>query len=307
MTGSSGFCPNELVCFLALSSYTLSNLFFTLLTYVLPPHTLEPQYPGAYEALFSLGDCWDEDRLYQNRGAIMELGGRCSKLHKNSASYLYAAGTLLSQLQTMADEATDHQKVLRLATSIAAREFVKKPTGQTGTEQVRFVSGITNKGSVVFQDTLAALAPRRYILEDNWGAASSLLLATLRQLALEKGLAVVTCACPLFPFTKIDHLLLPGLGLGFVTQNKLHPITLVGERTIHARRFTDLEKLRSKKHRMSFLHRAALNMLEQAGTLIGEAKQNHDLLERYYVGAMDFGKVDTKAAGLMERFREMCK
>ncbi|MEG1687012.1 MAG: hypothetical protein RR276_03925 [Angelakisella sp.] len=268
-----------------------------------PPHTLEPQYPGACQSLWTLGDCWDEEQLYRNRVAIIELCTRIARLHKSASSYLYAAGSLITQLQGSADEATDHQKVLRLADSIAAREFSKKDS--TGREEIRFVSGITNKGQVIFEDTIAALAPRRYVIDDPWGAAAPLLLSVLRQRALQTGYRVVTCACPLFPFTKIDHLLLPELGLGFVTRNKLHPLTLPGERTIHARRFTDLAKMRAKKHRTSFLQRAAGNMLEQGAALLGEAKETHDLLERYYVAAMDFAQVNEKTRLLIERFRAL--
>lgn len=231
----------------------------------------------------------------------MELSGRCASLHKSAASYLYAAGSLITQLQGMADEATDHRKVLRLAASIAEREF-PHGSGSRGNERMRFVSGITNKGLLTFEETIAAVAPRRYIIDDSWGASSTLLLSSLRQLALESGLEVITCCCPLFPFTKIDHLLIPALDLGFVTRNKLHPITLTGERTIHARRFTDREKLKAKKHRMSFLQRAAGNMLEQATTLIGESKKVHDVMEIFYITAMDFAKVGKKTDELIERF-----
>lgn len=266
-----------------------------------PPHTLEPRYPGAYETILPLGDCWDEDLLYRDRNRIFEIADRCSDLHKNAAGYLYAAGSLLTQLQGMADDATDHRKIQQFAAGVAAREYPKTAQKQ-GKEKIRFLSGITNKGVHTFEETIAALAPRLYILEDSWCAASAPLLDALRRLALEKGVDAVSCACPLFPFTKLDHLLLPELGLGFVTSNKLHKITLAGERTIHARRFTDMEKLKTKKHRMSFLHRAAVNMLEQATQLIGEAKANHDRLEGYYIGAMDFAAVDKKAQQAIDRF-----
>lgn len=270
-----------------------------------PPHTLEAQYPGAYESVWSLCDCWDEDRLYQNREQIIGLCTSIGRMHKTAASYLYAAGSLQGQLQAIADAATDHKKVQRLAASIAAREL--RRTGRVGSEKVRFVSGITNIGPVLFEETIATLAPHLYIIDDSWGAASSLLLATLRQHALDAGYEVLTCACPLFPFTKIDHLLLPELGLGFVTRNKLHPLSLTAAHTIHARRFTDMEKLRQSKHRMSFLTKAASGMLEQASSLIGDAKRMHDELETYYVAAMDFAKVGQKTDALIARFKEMCQ
>lgn len=79
------------------------------------------------------------------------------------------------------------------------------------------------------------------------GVSAPLLLGELRQLALAAGLDVISCPCPLFPFGRIEHLFLPELDLGFMMFNRFHSVTLTPERTIHARRFTDLEMIRSRK------------------------------------------------------------
>ncbi len=250
------------------------------------PHTLDPKYPGACETIANLSSCWKEEVLFEHREKVMALIDRCSDLHRSASGYLYAAGSLLTEVQLMAREATDEQKVRRLARSIAAREFPKS-TGKAGRERIRFLSGITDKGPMLFEDTAQALASRIQLVEDPWGVSAPLLLSELRQLALGCGLELVTCPCPLFPFGRIDHLFLPELSLGFMIVNRFHPVSLTPERTIHARRFTDLELIRSRKRRIAFLLRAAENMIQQSAGLLANAKEEHDRLEQYYIAAMD--------------------
>lgn len=270
------------------------------------PHTLDPKYPGACETIANLSDCWNESKLFDSRDAIMASVNRCSDLHRSSSGYLYAAGSLLTEVQLMARAATDEEKVRRLARSIAAREFPKS-SGKEGRERIRFLSGITNKGLVVFEDTARALASRIHLLEDPWGVSAPLLLGELRQLALTAGLDVISCPCPLFPFGRIEHLFLPELDLGFMMFNRFHSVTLTPERTIHARRFTDLEIIQSRKRRIAFLQRAAWNMVEQSCTLLAQAKEEHDRLEKYYVNAMDWTAQQSLTEQVTERFETLSK
>ena len=260
-----------------------------------PPHTIEPKFPGACENVVSLCDCWDKDFLFEKRREIVSLSQRISLCHKTAAGYLYAAGSLLADLRRAVSDAVDEEKVLRFAQSLAQREF-PRGSSRPGREAVRFLSAVTNKGPVLFNDTIEALAPRLYILDDSWGVASQLLLAQLRKLALEQGHNIISCYCPLFPLTRIDHLFLPEAGLGFVTRNKFHPVDVPAFRVIHARRFTDMDKIASRKHRISFLQKAARNMVEEASELIAQAKSLHDQLESFYVKAMNFPRVDAVAS-----------
>ena len=274
--------------------------------YDTPPHVIEPQFPGAYENLVSLCDCWDKDLLYDNRDEIIMLIETISKCHKGAVGYLYAAGSLLTELQMTVSDAVDSQKIIRFAKNMAQKEFSRRKDHR-GQEKVRLLSAVTNKGPVLFNETVEALAPKLFVIDDNWGVASHQLLSELRRLALESGWDIISCCCPLFPFTKIDHLFIPELGLGFVTRNKFHEITVPAYRTIHARRFTDMDKVTSRKHRISFLQKAARNMIDEASSLIAEAKTLHDELEQHYITAMDFPRVDAVCDKIVREFENYIK
>ncbi|MCI9665717.1 MAG: hypothetical protein HFF13_00455 [Angelakisella sp.] len=272
-----------------------------------PPHFLRPQCPGAYERVVSLWECLDQDTLYRAREELLALGEEEKRLWKDARGYLYAAGALTGDLASVGSAAMNRGKVLAYARGAALREFPHPlPGGKRGREQVRFLSALTGEGMVLLRETVATAAPRTIAIEDSWGAAANALLESLRELALESGVDVLVCRCPLFPFTKIDHLLLPQLGLGFVTLNRATASALeeLCERTIHASRFCDGSILRERRARSSFLRKAAAGMLEQAGVLLAQAEEVRGRLDGIYHAAMDqeaAGKIARQVAEEMER------
>lgn len=259
-----------------------------------PPHTLEPKYPGAYEVTVPLFSCWNDDRLEEEREKIMALSGKIAAAHEHCVRFLSAAGSLLGDTHRMALEVTDRAKIGRYAAAFVQREL-GRPREYAPEEQVRFLSAITDRGPVLFEETAQSLAERIIFVEDEWGAAGRLLLGAVRSQALKAGFRVISCYCPLAPFDKLEHLFVPEAGVGLMTSNRFHRLGLRPARTIHARRFCDVESLKLRRKRISFNARAAAQMLEQAARLMAEAKQLHDQLEQCYSAAMDFGKADELA------------
>jgi len=265
-----------------------------------PPHVIEPKYPGACEVIVPVCSCWDDDKLYAARREIVAASRRISGVHEYCVRFLSAAGSLLGDTYRMALEVTDPAKVGRYAEAFVRREL-GRPSEYAPRESTRFLSAVTDRGPVLFEETARALAPRIIFVEDEYGAASRLLLGAVRAHALKAGFRVVSCCCPLAPFDKLDHLFIPEAGVGLMTLNRFHRLGLVPERTIHARRFCDMDSLKLRRKRVSFNTRAAGQMLDQAALLMREAKLLHDGLERYYKEATDFARVDALAGGVIER------
>lgn len=259
-----------------------------------PPHAIRLRHPGVYEQPVALWDCLDRAVLWDSREEILALGREAERLSRDAEGYLYAAGALMGDLASIEAAALDREKLLAYAQRLAVREFPRSSGGTDGREKVRFLSAVTGGGTVLLRDTIAAVAPRVIAIEDNWGAVSNALLEALRELAIKSGNEVVVCRCPLFPFTKIDHLLLPGLGLGFVTLNRATAPVLSGlqERAIHAGRFADTGLLRPKRERSAFLRKAASGMLEQAAVVLGQAEATRRRADEILLAATDQGKVE---------------
>lgn len=254
------------------------------------PHVLEPRYWGACEVVVDLCSCADNERLFQNATEIRYATDTCAEQHRRCRQYLAAGAALLESNCRIAARCTDEDKVRRTARRLAAREC--SPTGNRGREDRRFLSAVTPDGILTLYSTLQALCPRVYVIEDEYGAAGNLLLQEVRRAALENGHHVISCACPLAPSDKLEHILLPERGVGFTLSNPWHRADFPVYRRIHASRFTDEEALQQKRQRLSFNRRATRELLSEAVACAFEAKAVHDTMEAFSVSAMDFAAVD---------------
>lgn len=268
------------------------------------PHVMEPKYWGAVDSILPLDSCIDREKLAPYRDEVIAVVDACADAHKRCCGFLGAAANLLHDSARIAGQFTDVDKVLRSARRFSDREF-GPPQGR-GREWRRFLSAVTPEGIVTFHGTLCALCPRIVSLEDEYGVAAPLFLKEVRDLALEADLELFTCACPVQP-QKLEHLLIPSLGLGLTTSNSFHKADFPVYRRIHAARFTDADGLRSKKQILSFNRRAARELVNEAISIAGAAKNIHDTIESYYKQAMDWESVDLMTDAVVDRFLRAAK
>lgn len=211
---------------------------------------------------------------------------------------------MLGDSYRIAAEHLDTEKVARYAARVARKEFGARK-GTRGKESIRFLSAVTAEGVTAFTDTPQALCGRIYLIEDDYGAVSRLILNALRSHALEAGLDIISCYCVTSPFEKLEHVLIPQIGVAFLTSNRYHPFAVDCHRHIHAKRFMDMEALGAKRQRLSFNRKAIGELLGEASRLLGEAKTLHDELETCYTVHMNFDKVNEKTAHVIHSFLKL--
>ena len=250
------------------------------------PHTVDPSYPGVCEKIINLCDCWEDSAFLGKEQEIIKLTRENKKLHAHASRYIAAAGSLYEQSRNIALKFTDTEKVKRTAAKIC-RKMLNR--AHAAGEEKRFLSGITPKGLLFLKQSIAPHYKTVIAVEDSIGAASSTFLAEVRRQCLAAGQRIITCHNTLEP-TIIDHILLPDSSIAFCTENRYtHPDGVT--RRIHARRFTDTVALAERRQTLSFNRRASEELLREAVRIIAEAKRTHDMLEEYYISAMDFGRV----------------
>ena len=272
------------------------------------PHVLDPKYPGALETIVNMGECWDTELLRKNATEIKMLSGAVSALFERSAKFLNAASSLQGDTLRLVQNCTDGAKIIRYASRLAHREF-KKQRGTAGKEHKRFLSAVSSDGVVIHFETLYSLCDRFYVIEDEYGAVSPILLDYLKNYALTAGYDVISCWCPMAPKDKIDHLIIPDLGLCFFTSNAVHKPEFEPTQRIHARRFIDMEELKKCRHRIGFNRKASIELISESVRLLNEAKSLHDTLETFYTLSMNFEaanqKTETVIGELFERAEKL--
>lgn len=261
------------------------------------PHIIEPKYPGAVENIVNLGDCWDENILTAERDRIILFAARIDATTSRAYRLLDSAGQVLADTSRFAQDCADMGKIERYSLRIAKREFA--PRRRQGKESVRFLTGITPDGVIFFSDTVSA-CNKIFVLEDDLGLGS-FLLTRLRGYALAAGYDVVSCYCPIAPDEKLEHLIIPGLSLAFVTSNRFHKFEGRGRRHIHVRRFLDEAELKAHHQRIVFNRKASRELLAEAVRLFADSRGNYDMLKSIYSSAMDFGRVEEIADAMIEK------
>ena len=195
------------------------------------------------------------------------------------------------ELDTVAEvsRSFDRQRAVRRFSGIMARELRGRGSG-TGRITRRFLGSLTYRGPVWRFDSVEALCPKVYELADSWELAGEM-LARLHQAAADNGWDTIVCCAPEEP-GRIEHLLIPGLGLAFVTSR---PGMEYGQKPFRRVRLDAMTEPQGKA-RLRFQTRMAALLREEGAAALKDAKANHDKLEAVYNPYVDFDGVRTLAA-----------
>ncbi len=248
------------------------------------PHTVDPVYPAVAQEILNFGEFWDSEKL-QNKTEIIEITNRNKALHKTASRYITAAGEMLYDNYKTAFACCDTKKCKAFAEKLCKNILTK--TARTPKETVRFISGVTPNGFVAFPKTISQDLT---IISDEYFAASSYILNIIRKNALASGYDIITLKNPFFP-ELIDHIIISELNLSVVSESRFICFDS-NQRRIHARRFYDSRLLHQSKKRIKFNQRLSDELLDSAYFTLSEAKKVHDELEKHYINAMDFEKLN---------------
>ena len=178
------------------------------------PHVIEPQYPAAVDRYVDLGRFYD---LTAAKDSAEEVKTRT---HVYKAAYVRAYHNLKAARQVELDavasvaKSFDAERLDRRVRGIIAREL-RSRGDQSGRTTRRFLGSVTHKGCVWRFDSVDVLCPKVYEFADTWELAGGA-LARLHAAAAKKGWNTIVCPAP-EDLSRIEHLLIPGLGLAFVT------------------------------------------------------------------------------------------
>ena len=253
------------------------------------PHIMEPKYPAAVDRYVDLGRFYDLTAAKADAEAVKEY------TRAYQASYARAYRSLKAARQVELDGVTtvrrtfDAERMEGRIPGIVQRELHRKGH-EAGRAVRRFLGSITHQGYVWRFDTVETLCPKVYELVDSWELAGKS-LELLRCAAAKQGWDHIVCAAPEEP-ARIEHLLIPGLGLAFVTSR---PGMEYGEKPFRRIRLDALVPLEGKG-RLRLQNRMITALREEGVAALKEAKANHDRLEAVYNPYVDFDGVRALAA-----------
>ena len=251
------------------------------------PHVLEPRYPAAADRYLDLGRFYDLTAAKENAAEVKAHTESYKAAYVRAYRALKAARVL--ELDAAGSAAFDRERAARRFQGIARRELRRKGT-QRGISTLRFLGSVTYQGYVWRFDSAEALCPRLYEIPDAYGFAAPF-LEDLRREASARRWDTVCCMSPENP-EAMEHLLIPGLGLGFVTTR---PGMEYGGRPFRRVRLDALVTV-PDRGAARLKGRMAAALREEGVAALRDAKAAHDKLEAVYNPYVDFDGVRSLAA-----------
>ena len=261
------------------------------------PHVVEPVYPGLVETYVNLGACYDRAGLQASRQELMGAMTGYKDHYRRAYRCLSAADQIQRDMRAVLMTQELEEKLRKRTKGILARE-IRKGKGEGGKVVRRFLGGITWQGEIRLFDTAEYLCKRIYELSDTYGVAHGM-LAQLAAGATAAGHDVIVCPAPTDP-ERMEHLLIPGLSLAFVSSSPAMPFPHRPYRRIRLDAMADQEVLRRDRARFRFSRKVAAALTEEAVQSLAQAKAMHAGLEQLYNPHVDFEQVYRIADGIIE-------
>ncbi len=248
------------------------------------PHIIDPILPGARDGILNLGECLDEAQLAGQAEEIEALTRQISGRYAQATRYLRAALAARQDAAAVYDEAlSSRERGMLLAEWTALL-----PQAEPGDSSHCFAQAITWKGCL--QETDAVITCQTYCLDVPWGFDADALLRPVWDAAESRGIARTAFHDPL-DARKLLHV--TAGGAAFTTAVLIDAVVFapVLEKSV----------LRRESSRLTFDRAVHDLMRNQAIEALAQAKRLHDALERYYIDAMDYARLDEIKAELMKR------
>lgn len=250
------------------------------------PHTINPVYPGVCEHTIELSQCWKKDKLKSNSAIIKKITKENSLAHKKSVRFMKAAAVVNEELIDILKSVYDTEKIRRFTNRLINTELTDTPKGEC---RNIFLSAVTPLGIVVQYDTLFT-NDRILTINDKYGYMTNIITKELNNYSEINNISRTNCLCPMNPEKKIDHIIFSN-NFAVFSADAYHPMIKKCEKTIHSERFIIKDNFNKVRNRIAFLNKTKLELIGEAVKCIEEAKALHDILESYYIAAMDFSKV----------------
>ena len=145
---------------------------------------------------------------------------------------------------------------------------------------------------------METLCKRVYELSDGYGLGH-LMLTHLLSGAVAAGHDVIAGPSPMAP-DRLEHLLIPDLGLAFLTSAPALPYEGRPYRRIRLDAMADPEAVKRNKARLRFSRKVSSALMDEAVDSLAQAKAMHDDLEALYNPYVDFDKVHAMADEVAE-------
>ncbi|MDW7673129.1 MAG: PRK06851 family protein [Bacillota bacterium] len=273
------------------------------------PHIVDPKNPGGVDTIVHLGDYWDDVKMKKNKDLIISTNKSIGQHFRRAYHYLAAAQSFrdAEECYYTDESALDFVGLNKLAKTIINEALGDTYNDTAGSTRHLFGSGITPDGLVNYLDTIFHSLDKKILINGDPGTGKSTIMKKLVDEAVSRNINVEVYHCTLNP-ANIEHLLLPDLKVGVITNTKPHFQRSASEDLVFdTAEYVAADKLALYRDDMIFARDSYNSAIGKAVNFISRAKTLHDKLEEYYIPNMDFVGVNKRKEEIKKEILGMLK
>lgn len=260
------------------------------------PHMTDPVYPGVSGEILDFGRFFSKDKLKSKREEIIALTDESAKWFFNAKSKLRTVGTLYDNIRRIYRKGESEKRTFSFLKKLSDEIFSDERDSLPGIRKL-LLTAITPDGPVDFSKE--TLKGKRIIsLKSFCGDLSADIMKKIAEESILRGFYTECFYCPLSPYEKIDHIVIPALETAITVSNAYH---FCDEADFEA----DLSECIGKidKASVSKGMETVDKLISDSIASLKKAKELHIELEKYYIDAMDYDSLDGYQADILEKLK----
>ncbi|WP_088189223.1 PRK06851 family protein [Desulfosporosinus sp. FKA] len=270
------------------------------------PHIVDPKNPGAVDEIINLGDYWDENIIQKAKPEIMRCNYQVGRYFQASYYALMEAQLAMDEWEFYVKEHQNWHAINQMTLSVENDIFGSGNTGH-GKERHLFAWAHTPQGKTQFIDTLLQDTSALYLLKGQPGTGKSTFLKRIAERAITYGLNVEYYHNTLDP-AKLDLIIMPDLHKAMCAVSEPYEYTPqlnCKQITLDFDQSVDMAGLNNFSSDIEDCRERVNKNIQRAIKNSSRAKATHDLMESYYIAAMDFSAIEEKRQEIEARIQNM--
>ncbi|MGL6174117.1 MAG: hypothetical protein ACRC1P_05860 [Cellulosilyticaceae bacterium] len=271
------------------------------------PHIVDPMHPGAIDTILNFGSLWDEEKIRNNRQNIVDCTAKIGRHFKKSYFYLAAAKELYDAYLFTESTAIDMLAKSSLERQILNSIFDKVPQKPSiGVDRHLFSSAITPEGFLDYLHTIIGKTRNIYFIKETLGCNSKQLMNQIKERTISLGYNLECYHSPI-DTDKIEDIIIPELDIAITCSNYFHKAKVFPTNIYDFSTCLSQPMLKELQTELDRDKKLMLDLFDKGIALISTAHKLHDVLETYYISAINFSGVDTIFDSTIEEIMSFSK
>lgn len=270
------------------------------------PHVIEPTAPGAIEEYVNLGTAWDVKQLAEHKKEILFLQSEISSCYPKAYDCFAKALKIHDEWEKIYIDHMDFAKANEFTQQVIHTLLDNIHLDKQSVVMHRFFGGSTPQGAVDYVQELISPIHNRYFIKGRPGSGKSTMLKKILAMAQTKGINVEVYHCGFDP-DSLDMLMMPELDLCIFDSTAPHEYYPERESDIVLDMYQNLITPNTDeryKDALSDISKRYKEQVAKGTSHLAYAKFLHDDLEKYYIAATDFTKINAITADLISKIEE---